>query len=92
MNVSRGPVSQRALLRLWTRPVHSMTGARTTAGFRVLVISAPAVAPDTARALVPDDIAGRRRFLCSPPAIQLRNGRRAARAAAYVAAGPVTGA
>jgi ubiquinone/menaquinone biosynthesis C-methylase UbiE len=55
---------QSALLRLWTRPLHAMTGAFTAAGFRIAVISEPAVAPDTPRELLPDDIADSRRFLC----------------------------
>ena len=36
---------QTALLRFWTRPLHAMTDAFTTAGFRISVISEPAVAP-----------------------------------------------
>jgi SAM-dependent methyltransferase len=55
---------QSALLRFWTRPLHAMTDAFTAAGFRVSVISEPAVAPDTPRELLPDDIADSRRFLC----------------------------
>jgi SAM-dependent methyltransferase len=55
---------QTALLRFWTRPLHAMTDAFTAAGFRISVISEPEVAPDTPRELLPDDIAGRRRFLC----------------------------
>ena len=41
-----------------------MTDAFTAAGFRISVISEPAVAPDTPRELLPDDIADSRRFLC----------------------------
>ena len=55
---------QTALLRFWTRPLHAMTDAFTAAGFRISVISEPAVAPDTPRELLPDSIADRRRFLC----------------------------
>ena len=55
---------QTALLRFWTRPLHAMTDAFTAAGFRISVISEPAVAPDTPRELLPDAIADRRRFLC----------------------------
>jgi SAM-dependent methyltransferase len=55
---------QSALLRFWPRPLHAMTDAFTAAGFRISAISEPAVAPDTPRALLPDDIADRRRFLC----------------------------
>jgi SAM-dependent methyltransferase len=55
---------QTALLRFWARPLHAMTGAFTAAGFRISVISEPAVAPDTPRELLPDDTADSRRFLC----------------------------
>jgi hypothetical protein len=55
---------QTALLRFWTRPLHAMTGAFTAAGFRISVISEPAVAPDTPRELLPDDIADKPRILC----------------------------
>ncbi len=41
-----------------------MTDAFTAAGFRIAVISEPAVAPGTPRELLPDDIAGGQRFLC----------------------------
>jgi ubiquinone/menaquinone biosynthesis C-methylase UbiE len=54
---------QAALLRFWTRPLHAMTDAFTAAGFRITVISEPAVAPDTPRDLLPDDIADSRRML-----------------------------
>jgi ubiquinone/menaquinone biosynthesis C-methylase UbiE len=55
---------QSAVLRFWTRPLHAMTDAFTAAGFRITVISEPAVAPDTPRELLPDDIADGRRLLC----------------------------
>ena len=55
---------QSALLRFWPRPLHAMTDAFTAAGFRISVISEPAVAPDTPRDLLPDDISDGRRFLC----------------------------
>jgi ubiquinone/menaquinone biosynthesis C-methylase UbiE len=55
---------QSALLRFWTRPLHAMTDAFTAAGFRILVISEPAAAPDTPRELLPDKIADNPRFLC----------------------------
>ena len=54
---------QSALLRFWTRPLHAMTGAFTAAGFRISVISEPAVASDTPRELLPDDISDGRRLL-----------------------------
>ena len=55
---------QAALLRFWTRPLHAMTGAFTAAGFRISAISEPAVAPDTPRELLPDDISDTQCFLC----------------------------
>jgi SAM-dependent methyltransferase len=55
---------QTALLSFWHRPLHAMTDAFTAAGFRITTISEPAVAPDTPRELLPDDVADRRRFLC----------------------------
>jgi SAM-dependent methyltransferase len=55
---------QTALMSFWDRPLHAMTGAFTAAGFRISVITEPAVAPDTPRELLPDDIADKRRFLC----------------------------
>ena len=53
---------QTALLSLWDRPLHAMTGAFTAAGFRIAVISEPAPAP-AARELFPDQLAARPRFL-----------------------------
>ena len=44
---------QPALLSLWDRPLHAMTGAFTAAGFRMTVISEPEPAP-AARELFPD--------------------------------------
>ncbi len=55
---------QTALLRFWTRPLHAMTDAFTAAGFRITLISEPAVAPETPRELLPATFADRRRFLC----------------------------
>jgi len=54
---------QSALLGFWHRPLHVMTDAFTAAGFRISVISEPAVAPDTPRELLPDDAADGLRFL-----------------------------
>jgi hypothetical protein len=56
--------SDSAVLRFWTRPLHAMTDAFTAAGFRITVISEPAVAPDTPSELLPADIGDGRRFLC----------------------------
>jgi len=55
---------QTALLSFWARPLHAMTDAFTAAGFRIAVISEPAVAPDTPRELLPENFADKRRFLC----------------------------
>jgi SAM-dependent methyltransferase len=54
---------QTAMLSFWHRPLHAMSDAFSAAGFRIAVISEPAVAPDTPRPLLPDNIADRRRFL-----------------------------
>jgi len=50
---------QSAVLRFWHRPLHAMTDAFTAAGFRVMVISEPPVAPDTPRELLPLTVADR---------------------------------
>lgn len=57
---------QTAQLGFWHRPLHAMTDAFTAAGFRISVISEPAPAPDTPRALLPGNIANRPSgaFLC----------------------------
>jgi hypothetical protein len=54
---------QTALLSFWARPLHAMTDAFTAAGFRILVISEPAAAPDTPRELL-GKFADNPRFLC----------------------------
>ena len=43
-----------ATMTFWTRPLHAMTDAFTTAGFRIAVISEPPSAPNTPRELLPD--------------------------------------
>lgn len=48
-------------MRFWRRPLHAMTDALTTAGFRLAVISEPQPAP-AARELFPDDL----QDLCRP--------------------------
>ena len=53
---------QLALLSLWDRPLHAMTGAFTAAGFRMTVISEPEPAP-AARELFADQLADKPRFL-----------------------------
>jgi len=53
---------QPALLSLWDRPLHAMTGAFTAAGFRMTVISEPEPAP-AARELFADQLADKPRFL-----------------------------
>ena len=54
---------QPALLSLWDRPLHAMTGAFTAAGFQISIISEPHPVPE-ARELFPDELAGRTSFLC----------------------------
>jgi SAM-dependent methyltransferase len=54
---------QTALLSFWHRPLHAMTDAFTAAGFRILVVSEPAAAPDTPSELLPDSLADNPRFL-----------------------------
>nr|WP_231591341.1 hypothetical protein [Saccharothrix sp. ST-888] len=57
---------QSALMSFWHRPLHAMTDAFTTAGFRIAVISEPSPAPG-ARELFPDEIPADRgsgAFLC----------------------------
>ena len=54
---------QSAPMSFWHRPLHAMTDAFTTAGFRIAVISEPEPAP-AARELFPDAIAAKPRFLC----------------------------
>ena len=53
---------QTAVLSLWDRPLHAMTGAFTTAGFRMTVISEPEPVP-AARERFPDQLAAMPRFL-----------------------------
>jgi SAM-dependent methyltransferase len=53
---------QSALLRFWSRPLHAMTDAFIAAGFRISVISEPALSPDTPRELLPGDTAIRHGF------------------------------
>jgi SAM-dependent methyltransferase len=53
---------QTAVLSLWDRPLHAMTGAFTAAGFRMTVISEPEPAP-AARERFPDQLADMPRFL-----------------------------
>ena len=54
---------QTARMSFWHRPLHAMTDAFTTAGFRITVISEPEPAPG-ARELFPDQLAAKPRFLC----------------------------
>jgi ubiquinone/menaquinone biosynthesis C-methylase UbiE len=55
---------QTAQLSFWHRPLHAMTDAFTAAGFRIMVISEPGLAPDTPRELLPDGSKDNPRFLC----------------------------
>lgn len=52
------------VLTFWHRPLHAMTDAFTKAGFRLSVLSEPAVAPDTPGELMPEHLGDRRSFLC----------------------------
>lgn len=54
---------QTAMLTFWHRPLHAMTDAFTTAGFRISVISEPPPAP-SAYELFPEEFKGRSAFLC----------------------------
>lgn len=54
---------QKAMLTFWHRPLHAMTDAFTTAGFRISVISEPPPAP-SAHELFPEELKGRSAFLC----------------------------
>ncbi len=54
---------QQAVLTYWHRPLHAMTDAFTSAGFRTAVISEPPPAPG-ARDLFPDELGDRSAFLC----------------------------
>lgn len=51
-------------LTYWHRPLHAMTDAFTSAGFRISVISEPPPAPDTPRELFDPQAEGRTAFLC----------------------------
>jgi len=55
---------QSAVLRFWIRPLHAMTDAFTTAGFRITTISEPPVAPDTPHELLPPNVADRQWIPC----------------------------
>jgi SAM-dependent methyltransferase len=55
---------QSALMSFWARPLHAMIDAFIAAGFRILVVSEPAAAPDTPRELLPDEFGDNPRFLC----------------------------
>jgi len=50
-------------MSFWNRPLHAMTDAFTTAGFRISVISEPDPVPE-ARELFPDMLAEKPSFLC----------------------------
>jgi SAM-dependent methyltransferase len=52
-----------ALMSFWHRPLHAMTDAFTTAGFRISVIGEPPPAPG-ARELFPAALEAKPRFLC----------------------------
>lgn len=51
-------------LTFWHRPLHAMTDAFTSAGFRLRSLGEPPISSDTPRELIPPQLAGRRAFLC----------------------------
>lgn len=51
-------------LTFFHRPLHAMSDAFTSAGFRIAVISEPPLSPDTPRELLPPDMGDRTAFLC----------------------------
>lgn len=55
---------QNAVLTFWHRPLHAMTDAFTTAGFRLSVIGEPPFSRDTPPGLLPPQFADRAAFLC----------------------------
>ena len=54
---------QPAVLTYWHRPLHAMTDAFTSAGFRITVISEPPFSPDTPKELLPPQLGNRTAFL-----------------------------
>lgn len=54
---------QSAVLTYWHRPLHDMTDAFTTAGFRVAIVSEPPMSPDTPKDLLPAELGNRTSFL-----------------------------
>ena len=53
-----------AVLVMWHRPLHAMTDAFTSAGFRISVVSEPPFAQDTPRELLPPGLGERTAFVC----------------------------
>jgi SAM-dependent methyltransferase len=53
-----------AVLVMWHRPLHAMTDAFTSAGFRISVVSEPPFAQDTPRELLPPGLGERAAFVC----------------------------
>jgi SAM-dependent methyltransferase len=51
-------------LTFWHRPLHAMTDAFTTAGFRLSVMSEPPMAAETPRELLPPQLLDRTAFIC----------------------------
>ncbi len=54
---------QPAVLTYWHRPLHAMTDAFTSAGFRITVISEPPFSPGTPKELLPPELGNRTAFL-----------------------------
>ncbi len=55
---------QSVVLTYWHRPLHAITDAFISAGFRIAAVSEPPPAPDTPREVLPPDLEEGRSFLC----------------------------
>lgn len=55
---------QSAVLTYWHRPLHAITDAFASAGFRIVTLSEPPPAPDTPPELLPPDLVEGRSFMC----------------------------
>jgi len=55
---------QTVWLTFFHRPLHAMTDSFAAGGFRIVMISEPAPAPDTPPELLPDGLEAGRSFLC----------------------------
>ena len=55
---------QNVVLSYWHRPLHALTDAFTSAGFRIAALSEPPPAPDTPPEVLPPDLEQGRSFIC----------------------------